>query len=92
MPRDDEWSGSMKKPWLNPPHKRELGAGRGPWAIEMTVLVGAVAASIAVLALVRADQLDRGWTYVAIPVAIISAAAAGVLTLFKASAESRRAK
>ncbi len=90
MPDEDDWTGSMKKPWLNPAHNRELGARRGPWAAEMVVIAITVAAALAVLALVRAEQLDRGWAYVAIPVAIIAAATAGLLTLFKASAESRR--
>lgn len=92
MSEDDGWTGSMKKPWLNPPHNRELGARRGPWALAMVVIALTVAAVFTVLLLVRADQLDRGWAYAVIPVGIIAAATAGLLTVFKASAESRKAK
>lgn len=90
MSDDDGWTGSLKKPWLNPPHDRELGARRGPWAFAMIIIVLAVAAVFTVLVLVRADQLERGWAYAATPFGIIAAATAGLLTVFKASAESRR--
>ena len=92
MSDDDGWTGSMKRPWVNPPHDRELGARRGPWASAMVVIALAVAAVFTVLLLVRAEELDRGWAYAVIPVGIIAAATAAVLTVFKASAESRRTK
>ncbi|MFI5427559.1 hypothetical protein [Aeromicrobium sp. UC242_57] len=27
----DEWTGSMRHPWANPPMKYKLGAARGLW-------------------------------------------------------------
>lgn len=86
---DDDWTGSMKKPWLNPPQKYELGARRGLWGPTMIGLVLAVVAVVVVLALVRAGTLDRGWAYAVLPVAIIAAAATRVLTIFKAGAEDK---
>lgn len=86
---DDEWSGSMKKPWLNPPMKHELGVKRGSWLPTMAVLGLAVVGVIVVLLLVDADVLDRGWAYAVLPVAIIASAATRVLTMFKASAEDK---
>lgn len=90
MAKDDDWTGSMRKPWLNPPHHHELGVTRGLWGPTMIVLVLTVVAVIVVLVLVNTNHLDRGWAYVALPVAIVAAAAARVLTIFKASAEDRR--
>lgn len=90
MPEDDGWTGSLRKPWLNPPHTNELGARRGPWALEIGVIAVAVVAAIVVLALVSADKLDRGWAYAVLPIAIFAAASAGVLTVLKAASESKR--
>lgn len=87
---DDDWTGSMKRPWLNPPSQHSLGAGRGAWRYAMTVIVTAIIAVIIVLILVDRGVLDRGWTYVVIPVAIVAAAASRVLTIFKAGAEDKR--
>lgn len=70
--------------------EQDLGTTRGSWWIAMTVIVLAVAAVIVILVLVRNDTLDRGWAYVALPVAIIAAASSRVLTIFKAAAEDRR--
>lgn len=53
----------------------------------MTVIVVAVVAVIVVLVLVGNGQLDRAWAYAALPSGIIAAAAARVVTIFKASAE-----
>ena len=39
MADDDEWTGSMKKPWLNPPMKHTLGATRGSWKYAMGVIL-----------------------------------------------------
>lgn len=89
MADDDEWTGSMKKPWLNPPMKHELGATHGSWRYAMGVIVVAVVAVVVVLALVSSGHLARGWAYAVLPVAIIAAAASRVLTIFKASAEDR---
>ena len=87
---DDDWTGSMKRPWLNPPRQNSLGAGRGSWRYAMAVILVAIIAVLVVLVLVNQGVLGRGWTYVAIPVAIIAAAASRVLTIFKAAAEDKR--
>lgn len=89
MAEDDEWSGSMKKPWLNPPRRHGLGATRGSWKYAMGVIVLVVAAAVVVLALVGTGHLSRGWAYVVLPIAIVAAAASRVLTIFKAAAEDR---
>ncbi|AWB93046.1 hypothetical protein [Aeromicrobium chenweiae] len=87
MAKDDDWTGSMWKPWLNPPQKHELGARRGLWGPTMLVLLGVVIAVVVVLLLVDRGTLDRGWAYAVLPVAIIAAALTRVLTIFKAKAE-----
>ena len=89
MADDDEWTGSMKKPWLNPPMKHDLGTTRGSWKFGMGVIVVAIVAVVVVLLLVQSDHLSEGWAYVVLPVAIIASAASRVLTIFKASAEDR---
>ena len=89
MADDDEWTGSMKKPWLNPPMKHNLGTTRGSWKYAMGIIVVAIVAVIVVLVLVNTDRLSDGWAYAVLPVAIIAAAASRVLTTFKASAEDR---
>lgn len=86
---DDGWTGSMKKPWLNPPQDKELGVKKGLWGPTMIGIVLAVVAVVVVLALVRAGTLDRGWAYAVLPIAIIAAAASRVLTIFKAGAEDK---
>lgn len=87
MAKDDEWTGSMKKPWLNPPQNDELGVKRGLWGPTMIVLALTVVAVIVVLLLVDQGKLDRAWAYGVLPVAIIAAALSRVLTMFKAKAE-----
>jgi hypothetical protein len=89
MAEDDDWTGSAKKPWVNPPMKYKLGAGRGSWRWAMLIILAAVIAVIVVLILVDTDHLDRGWAYAVLPIAIVAAAASRVLTIFKASAEDR---
>jgi len=89
MAKDDEWTGSAKRPWLNPPMRHKLGAGRGSWRYAMLVMVAAIVAVIVVLILVDTDHLARGWAYAVIPIAILAAAVARLLTVFKASAESK---
>jgi hypothetical protein len=87
--KDDDWTGSGMKPWLNPPMDQKLGAGRGSWKWGMLVIGVAVAAVIVVLILVDTDRLSRGWAYAVLPIAIIAAAASRVLTIFKAGAEDK---
>ena len=89
MARDDDWSGNAKKPWLNPPMRYKLGAGRGSWRWAMLVILIAVVAVIAVLALVDTGHLSRTWAYAVLPIAIVAAALSRVLTIFKASAEDQ---
>lgn len=79
----------MKKPWLNPPADDELGAKRGGWALTLTVITLAVVAVLVVLILVQQDRISEWWTYAVLPVAIIAAAATRVLTVLKASGESK---
>lgn len=87
--QDDEWTGSMKKPWLNPPMDHELGVKRGSWLPTMLVIGVVIIAVVVVLVLVNAEVLDRGWAYAVLPVAIIASAATRVLTMFKANAEDK---
>jgi hypothetical protein len=87
--KDDDWTGSMKKPWVNPPMKHDLGTTRGSWKISMLVIAIAIVAVIVVLLLVDAGRLPRGWAYAVLPIAIIAAALSRVLTIFKASAEDK---
>ncbi|MCW2831351.1 MAG: hypothetical protein JWP31_2043 [Aeromicrobium sp.] len=89
MPDDDNWTGSSKRPWMNPPMNHKLGAGRGPWRWAMLVILAAVVGVIVVLVLVDTDHLSRGWAYAVLPIAIVSAALSRVLTIFKANAESQ---
>lgn len=89
MADDDEWTGSMRKPWLNPPMKHDLGTTRGSWKFAIGVIVVAVAAVIVVLVLVDGGHLSDGWAYAVLPIAIVAAALSRVLTIFKASAEDR---
>lgn len=88
-PRDDDWSGSAKRPWMNPPLRHDLGAGRGSWRYAIGIIVLTVVAVVAVLVLVEAGHLSRGWAYAVLPIGIIAAAASRVLTIFKAGAEDK---
>lgn len=87
--KDDDWSGSAKRPWMNPPMRHSLGAGRGSWRYAIGIIALTVIAVVVVLVLVETDHLSRGWAYAVLPVAIIAAAAARVLTIFKAGAEDK---
>jgi len=89
MSNDDDWTGSAKKPWLNPPMRHELGAAKGSWRWAMLVILVAVVAVIVVLVLVDTDHLSRAWAYAVLPIAIVAAALSRVLTIFKASAEDQ---
>ncbi|KQY59400.1 hypothetical protein ASD11_07480 [Aeromicrobium sp. Root495] len=82
---DDEWTGSMKRPWMNPPRRHSMGAGRGTWKFGMLVIVLAIVVVLVVLGLVRADVLPRAFAYAVLPVAIIAAATSRVITIWKAS-------
>jgi hypothetical protein len=86
---DDDWTGSMKRPWLNPPMKHDLNTSGGSWRYVLAVIVVAVIAVIVVLVLVGSGHLARGWAYGVLPVAIIAAAATRVLTAFKVGAEDK---
>ncbi len=89
MADDDGWTGSMKKPWLNPPAKHDLGVKRGHWRLATFIVVAAVVAVAVGLLLVNAGRLDRGWAYAVLPVAIIAAAATRIVTAVKVSNESK---
>jgi len=89
MAKDDDWTGSARKPWLNPPMQHKLGAGRGSWRWAMLVILAAVVAVVVVLVLVDTDHLSRGWAYAVLPIAIVAAALSRVLTIFKAGAEDK---
>ena len=86
----DGWTGSWRRPWMNPPREHGFGAGRGSWRWGMAVIVAAVVLVLVVLVLVRQDVLPREWAYVVLPVAIVAAAASRVITIFKAGAEENR--
>ena len=86
--RDDDWTGSMKKPGYNPPaRKGGSGAGRGAWRWTIAVIALVVVAAVVVLALVQQDVLARGWAYVVLPFAIFAAALSRVVTILKARSE-----
>ncbi|WP_229054117.1 hypothetical protein [Aeromicrobium sp. Leaf350] len=72
------------------PLRGRLGFGHGSWRFAMIAIVLVVAAVVVVLVLVEQGTLDRAWAYVTLPVAIVGAAAARVLTIFKASAEGKK--
>lgn len=72
------------------PLRGRTGAGRGSWRFAMVVIVVAVVAAFVVILLVNQGTLDRGWAYAVLPVAIVAAAAARVLTIFKAAGEEKR--
>lgn len=73
-----------------PDESKKFGVTRGLWWVAMTVIVIAVIAVITVLLLVGNGQLDKGWTYAVLPIGIIAAAAARVVTIFKAGAEDKK--
>lgn len=79
----------LQRPWVSIPATRKLGATGGSWWIAMTVIGIAIVAVIVVLLLVNAGNLDRGWAYAVLPIAIVAAALSRVLTIFKARAEDR---
>lgn len=86
--RDDDWKGSMKRPWYNPPaRKGGSGAGRGAWRWTIAVIALVVVACVVVLALVEQDVLPRAWAYGVLPVAIFAAALSRVVTILKARSE-----
>lgn len=89
---DDDWTGSLLKPWLNPPrqHDQDLGTTRGSWKWGMAIIVLAIVAVVVVLVLVSNQQLSRGWAYAVLPVAVIAAAASRVVTILKAGTEDKR--
>lgn len=86
---DDDWSGSPKKPWLNPPMTHKLGAGRGAWRWGMVFIALVVVLVIVLAVLVNTDRLPKAWLLALIPLAIIAAAVPIVLTVFKASSEEK---
>ncbi|MCD9199731.1 hypothetical protein [Aeromicrobium wangtongii] len=86
---DDHWTGSPKKPWLNPPMTHKLGAGRGAWRWGMLVIAVVVLLVIVLAVLVNTGRLSNQWLLALIPLAIIAAAVPLVLTVFKASAEEK---
>lgn len=88
---DDEWTGSFKRPWMNPPMKNSVGATRGAWKWTMAVIAAAVIVIIVVLALVSSDVLPRAWGYALIPIALVTAFVARLLTVFKTGAEDKGA-
>lgn len=82
---DDDWTGSMKRPWLNPPvRKGGTSAGSGGWRWAVLVIALLVVGAVVVIVLVDRDVLPRPWAYAVLPVAIIAAGASRVLTILKA--------
>lgn len=84
--KDDDWTGSAFRPWVNPPMRYKLGAGQGTWKWAMLLILAAVVFAIVVMSLVDTDRLSAGWSNTVLPVAVIAAALSRVLTIFKASA------
>ncbi len=87
--RDDGWTGSFKRPWVNPPMENSVGATRGAWKWAMVVIAAAVVVIIVVLALVASDVVPRIWGYALIPIALVTAFVARLLTVFKTGAEDK---
>jgi hypothetical protein len=87
---DDEWTGSAKRPWVNPPMRYSLGSGGRAWRVAMGVIVLAFVAVIVLLVLARQDVVSRNWAYVALAVGLITAFALRVLGVFKINAEDKR--
>jgi hypothetical protein len=88
--QQDDWSGSMRRPWYNPPMRRGgTGAGRGGWRWAIFAITLLVVAVVVVLVLVDRDVLPRAWAYGVLPVAIVAAAASRVVTILKARSADR---
>ncbi|TXL62304.1 hypothetical protein [Aeromicrobium terrae] len=87
---DDEWTGSAKRPWVNPPMRYSLGSGGRAWRIALGVVVLTFVAVIVLLVLARQDVVSESWAYVALAVGLVSAFAARVLGVLKASSEDKR--
>ncbi|MDR6120401.1 hypothetical protein QE370_003585 [Aeromicrobium sp. SORGH_AS981] len=88
---DDDWSGSTRRPWYNPPMRAggsETGVGAWRWAVLGIAVL--VVAAIVVIVLVDQDVLPRAWAYAVLPVAIVAAAASRVVTTLKAKAATDR--
>jgi hypothetical protein len=88
-PENDDWGGSTKRPWINPPMKHDIGATRGAWRFWLAGIVLVVIAVIVVLVLVDSGHLAQGWAYAVLPVAIIAAAASRLVTVLKADVEDK---
>lgn len=86
----DAWTGSLRRPWLNPPSRRGgSGATRGSWRFAVGTLTLLVVAGFVVLVLVDQGVLPSGWRYVGLPVAGFCAVVAFVLTVLKARSATR---
>ncbi|KQO41963.1 MULTISPECIES: hypothetical protein [unclassified Aeromicrobium] len=87
----DDWSGSMKRPWYNPPARRGgSGTGEGWWRWTIAAITLVVVAVVVVLVLVDRDVLPRPWAYAVLPVAIFAAGLSRVVTILKARTADRR--
>jgi hypothetical protein len=87
---DDEWTGSARRPWVNPPMRYSLGSGGRAWRIALGVVVLTFVAVIVLLVLARQDVVSGSWAYVALAVGLLSAFAARVLGVLKANTEDKR--
>jgi hypothetical protein len=89
--QDDDWTGSARRPWYNPPMRRGgTEAGSGAWRWAMLGITVVVVAAAVVLALVQQDVLPRAWAYGVLPFAIVAAALSRVVTILKARASTDR--
>jgi hypothetical protein len=86
---DDEWTGSAKRPWMNPPMRYSLGSGGRAWRIAIGVVVLTFVAVIVLLVLAEQDVVGRTWAYVALAVGLVSAFAARLLGVVKTNAEEK---
>lgn len=80
----------FRRPWVSIPARNTVGATRGRWWIAITVIVVPVLAVAVVLVLVDAGVLGRPWAYACLPIALFAAAAARLVTVFKAAAEDKQ--
>jgi hypothetical protein len=87
---DDDWTGSAKKPWVNPPQRYSLGSGGRAWRIAIGVVVLTFVAVLVLLVLARQDVVDESWAYLALGIGLVSAFVARLLGVFKANAEDKR--
>lgn len=80
----------IRKPRIDPPASHPLGVTNGTWWIAMVLIGIIVVGVLVVLVLVGSGDLPKAWAYACLPVGILCAAVARVLTIFKGGAEDKR--